>query len=104
MSDLIEHARELRATWDERHTRSWAAAATLTMQAHLGEIEIIGRHLQSLDDASVVQLTKDLNYLEQAECHADEGQIGEPAARSILEIALKYARIVASRDLPQVPA
>lgn len=31
-------------------------------------------------------------YLEQAEAHAEEGPIGEPAARSILALALKYAR------------
>lgn len=34
----------------------------------------------------------DIAYLEQAEAHVEEGPIGEPAARSILAIALNYAR------------
>ena len=41
----------------------------------------------------------DLFYLEQAEAHADEGPLGEPAARSILAIALRYVRtLIAPAD------
>lgn len=40
------------------------------------------------------QTDKDIEYLESAACHADEGPLGEPAARSILEMALRYARMV----------
>ena len=32
-----------------------------------------------------------LDYLEQAAAHADEGALGEPAARSILRIARQFA-------------
>ncbi len=39
------------------------------------------------------QAEKDLSYLEQADAHADEGPLGEPAARSILAIALRWTRI-----------
>ena len=39
----------------------------------------------------------DLEYLEQAAAHADEGPIGEVAARSILAIALRLATGEASR-------
>lgn len=35
-------------------------------------------------------LKADLNYLGQAEAHADEGPLGEPAARSILKIAMYW--------------
>lgn len=34
----------------------------------------------------------DLEYLEQAEAHADEGPLGEPAARDILKIALRLKK------------
>lgn len=32
-----------------------------------------------------------LDYISQAEAHADEGPLGEPAARSILRIARQFA-------------
>lgn len=41
-------------------------------------------------------LFRDLEYLGQAEAHADEGPLGEPAARSILEIALYWLKRAAS--------
>jgi hypothetical protein len=48
----------------------------------------VGREL-----VGVVEHVRDLNYLEQAEAHADEGPLGNAAAVAILKMALKYARI-----------
>jgi hypothetical protein len=44
------------------------------------------------------QLDSDIQYLESADVHSDEGPLGEPAARSILAIALRYARFAAGRQ------
>lgn len=49
-----------------------------------------------MSDTSSVK--DDLSYLEQADAHADEGPLGEPAARSILAMALKYARAAQARE------
>jgi hypothetical protein len=40
----------------------------------------------------ITRLEADLNYLEQADAHADEGPLGEAAARSILSIGLRNTR------------
>lgn len=37
------------------------------------------------------EVRRDVSYLQNAEAHADEGPLGEVAARSILRIALRYA-------------
>lgn len=42
----------------------------------------------------------DLAYLEQVEAHADEGLIGEVAARAVLAIALRLARALSSKAPP----
>lgn len=41
-------------------------------------------------------LFRDLEYLGQADAHADDGPLGEPAARSILEIGLYWLKRAAS--------
>lgn len=47
-------------------------------------------------------LARDLDYLSQADAHADEGPLGEAAARSILAIALHWIRKV--YETPVAPA
>lgn len=44
-----------------------------------------------LKSKAEAQTEQDISYLHQAEAHADEGPLGEPAARSILKIALRLA-------------
>ena len=48
-------------------------------------------------------IADDLRYLEEAEAHADEGPLGEPAARSILKIALRLARKANDTGNPIAP-
>jgi 7-keto-8-aminopelargonate synthetase-like enzyme len=43
----------------------------------------------------ITRLEADLSYLEQADAHADEGPLGEAAARSILSIGLRNTRDLA---------
>lgn len=68
----------------------YARAALATIRKYLGGT----LWAPPVDWPPMADRERDRQYLEQADAHADEGPLGEPAARNILALALKYVRLV----------